>query len=122
MGYRKSTHRGGRYFGGNRLQNVGNGVVATDGVNLGQLQAATVSLNKAIAGVAAMANIAPPTGMNAGEVAVGVGIGSSGGQTAVAVGVTGLVSPLLSYRFSIGSGTNSGSKAVVGAGMSYTFK
>ncbi len=109
-------------FGGNRLQNVGNGVVATDGVNLGQLQAATTTLNRAIAGVAAMANIAPPTGMDVGEVAVGVGFGSSGGQTAVAVGVTGLISPVLSYRFSIGTGTSSGGKAVFGGGMSYTFK
>jgi trimeric autotransporter adhesin len=113
-------------MGGNRVQNVGNGVVATDAVNLGQLQAVEKSLHRAVAGAAAMANIAPPAGgVKPGEVVLGVGLGSSNGQTALAVGVTGSADANLSYRASVSFGTSSGgstNKPVYGGGISYTFR
>ena len=106
-------------FGGNRLQGVGNGVVATDAVNLGQLQSVQKELNKSIASAAAMANISAPSDLKPGEFALGVGIGTSGGQASAAIGISGVAQPGLSYRASVGL---NGSKPTFGAGMNWTFK
>ena len=106
-------------MGSSRVQNVGAGVQDTDAANMSQLRTVEKLANKQAA-IAAAANAMPlATDGAIGEVTVGAGVGSSGGQTALAVGLASRISENLVLKGAAGA---SGSTRSIGVGIGYTFK
>jgi len=106
-------------MGGNRIQNVGNGVNDSDAANMGQLRQVEKLANQQGAIAAAAVNIPIPHALTPGQTTIGVGLGNSGGQTAAAVGLASRITEDLVLKGSVGV---SGSTTAVGIGLGYTFK
>lgn len=106
-------------MGGNRVQNVVGGVQDTDAANMNQVRTVEKLANRQGA-IAAAANAMPlATDGAVGEITVGAGLGSSGGQTALAVGLASRITENLVLK---GAAAASGSTRSVGVGIGYTFK
>jgi hypothetical protein len=106
------------------VHGVANGVVATDAVNKGQLDAVANDLHRAekmlsrgIASTTAIANI-PQVDQNK-TFSVGVGIGGYNSQNALAVGVSYRFAPNAVLKASVGSA--SGDKAAYGIGAGWSW-
>jgi hypothetical protein len=113
--------------GNNRqITNVAAGTQPTDAVNLGQLQGVQdwasrnfTQMNKRISGIGAMGAAYGQMAFSAQGIntpnKVGVGVGTQGGQAAIAVGYSRQLKPNLNLSF---GGSASGNDVSVGAGMS----
>ena len=106
-------------MGGNRIQNVGNGVLDSDAANMGQLRSVERMAKQQGAIAAAAVNIPLPAATTPGETTVGAAIGSSGGQSALAIGVASRLANGLLIK---GTAGVSGSTKSVGMGVGFTFK
>jgi trimeric autotransporter adhesin len=105
-------------MGGNRVQNVVAGVQDNDGANMSQLRAVE-KLAKQQGAIAAAATAIPLVAGVVGETTIGAGLGSSGGQAAVAIGLSSRITESLIIK---GNAGISGSTRSVGVGIGYTFK
>jgi hypothetical protein len=105
-------------MGGNRVQNVVAGVQDTDAANTGQVRAVE-KLAKQQGAIAAAATAIPLVAGVVGETTVGAGLGASGGQAAVAIGLSSRITENLIIK---GNAGISGSTKSVGIGIGYTFK
>lgn len=95
------------------------GVQDTDAANVGQVRTLEKLANRQGA-IAAAANAMPlATAGAVGEITVGAGVGSSGGQAALAVGLASRITESLVLKGTAGA---SGSTTSVGVGIGYTFK
>lgn len=113
-------------MGGNRVQNVGNGVLDSDAANMGQLRqverkidAVRKLANQQGAIAAALNNLPMPAGLSVGETTIGAAIGFSGGESALSVGFGSVLAPNVLIK---GSAGVAGSTTSVGVGIGYTFK
>lgn len=106
-------------MGGNRVQGVADGVLASDAVNLGQLNKVERLANRQGAIAAAAVNIPVSAGIRVGETTVGVGLGFSGGESAIAVGLASRVKDNVLVKGSVG--TSGGGTTAGGVGVSITF-
>ncbi len=113
-------------MGGNRVQNVGNGVLDSDAANMGQLRQITNSIdqvkklaNQQGAIAAALNNLPMPAGLSVGETTIGAAVGFSGGESALSVGFGSSIAPNVMIK---GSAGVAGSTTSVGVGIGYTFK
>jgi hypothetical protein len=100
-----------------QIKNVANGTASGDAVNFGQLQDARKKLEAGIASTAAMANI--PLVDPGKTFALGVGMGSHGGQGAFAVGGSYRFNATTVIRGSIAGGSTGKATAGVGVGISW---
>jgi hypothetical protein len=100
-----------------QIKNVANGTAPGDAVNFGQLQDARKKLEGGIASTAAMANI--PLVDPGKTFALGVGMGSHGGQGAFAVGGSYRFNATTVIRGSIAGGSTGKATAGVGVGISW---
>lgn len=105
-------------MGGNRVQNVGPGVVASDAANYGQLQAVD-KRSREYAAIAAAATAMPLTPTNVGETTISAGIGAAGGRPAIAIGLASRINERLTIKANAGAANGASS---VGVGVGYTFK
>jgi hypothetical protein len=117
------TTTGDATVGGNldmtngQIRNLANGTAPGDAVNMGQLESTRKSLSHGIASTAAMANI--PQVDTSKTFAMGVGVGSHGGQGAFAVGGSYRFNPTTVIRGSIAGGGTGKTSAGVGVGFSW---
>jgi hypothetical protein len=100
-----------------QIKNVANGTASGDAVNFGQLQDTRKKLEGGIASTAAMANI--PLVDPGKTFALGVGMGSHGGQGAFAVGGSYRFNATTVIRGSIAGGSTGKATAGVGVGISW---
>jgi autotransporter adhesin len=100
-----------------QIKNVANGTASGDAVNFGQLQDTRKKLEAGIASTAAMANI--PLVDPGKTFALGVGMGSHGGQGAFAVGGSYRFNATTVIRGSIAGGSTGKATAGVGVGISW---
>jgi hypothetical protein len=100
-----------------QIRNVANGTAPGDAVNFGQLENTRKSLAGGIAAVSAMANI--PMVDNGKTFAIGVGVGSHDGQSAIAMGASYRVNANTLVRGSIAGGSKV--KSTMGAGLSFSY-
>jgi trimeric autotransporter adhesin len=94
------------------------GVQDTDAANTGQVRAVE-KLAKQQGAIAAAATAIPLVAAVVGETTIGAGLGSSGGQAAVAIGLSSRITENLIIK---GNAGISGSTKSVGVGIGYTFK
>jgi hypothetical protein len=117
------TTTGNATVGGNldmtngQIRNLANGTAPGDAVNLGQLESTRKSLSHGIASTAAMANI--PLVDPGKTFALGVGVGSHGGQGAFAVGGSYRFNATTVIRGSVAGGGTGKTSAGVGVGFSW---
>ena len=104
--------------GGNRIQNVGSGVLDSDAANMGQLRTVERSIKGQVALSAAL-NAMPLVAGTVGETTVSAGVGSSGGQGALAIGLASRITESLTVKANAGV---TGSIKAVGVGIGLTFK
>ncbi|MBK7025606.1 MAG: YadA C-terminal domain-containing protein [Polaromonas sp.] len=88
-------------MGGNRIQNVGAGVVDGDAANMGQLRIVDKSV-KQQAAISAALSAMPLVAGAVGETTVSAGVGSSGGQSALAVGLASRITENLTIKGNAG--------------------
>ena len=105
--------------GGNRVQNVASGIVASDAANTGQVQAVQKSVKQYAAIAAASSALPLPAVGSVGETTVGAAFGAAGGYGAVAIGLASRITENLLIRANVGT---AGSGSSVGIGIGYTFK
>lgn len=105
-------------MGGNRVQNVVGGVQDTDASNMGQLRSVE-KMAKQQGAIAAAATAIPLVAGAVGETTIGAGLGASGGQAAMAIGLSSRITEDLVIK---GNAGISGSTKSVGVGIGYTFK
>lgn len=100
-----------------RVTGVANGVNGNDAVNMNQLNGLSRKAYSGIAQVGAMASIPEPKSGNC--YSVGMGVGTYGGQGAVAVGGKAYLNDNISLG--AGFGISSGSPSAVAAGASFSW-
>ena len=105
-------------MGGNRVQGVVAGVTDTDAANMGQLRSVE-KMARQQGAIAAAATAIPLVVGAVGETTIGAGIGASGGQGALAVGLSSRISEDLILKANAGV---SGATKSIGVGIGYTFK
>jgi trimeric autotransporter adhesin len=105
-------------LGGNRVQNVVGGVLETDAANMGQLRTVE-KMARQQGAIAAAATAIPLVAGNVGETTVGAGLGASGGQGALAIGLSSRITEDLIIKANAGM---SGSTKSIGVGIGFTFK
>lgn len=115
---------------GNRIQNVGNGINATDAVNKSQLDQVSSRVDQlssrvdenqkeARRGIASIAAVAGIPALESGKrFNMGVGLGSFKGESALAVGGHVRMSDALTAKLAVGA---SNSDASVSVGFGYSF-
>ena len=105
-------------FNNNRLQNIADGVAATDAVNKRQLDKVETNLSRGVAGVAAMANL---PAIDAGKkFNIGFGVAAYNGESAGSFGFQSRVNDMTVLKVSAASSFNGGD-ASVGAGVGISF-
>ena len=105
-------------MGGNRVQGVVAGVTDTDAANMGQLRSVE-KMARQQGAIAAAATAIPLVVGAVGETTIGAGIGASGGQGALAVGLSSRISEDLIIKANAGV---SGTTKSIGVGIGLTFK
>ncbi|HRH05042.1 MAG TPA: YadA-like family protein [Burkholderiaceae bacterium] len=105
-------------MGGNRVQNVAPGIVASDAANYGQLQAVDKRARE-YAAIAAAATAMPLSPTGVGETTVSAGVGAAGGRPAIAIGLASRINESLTIKANAGAANGASS---VGIGIGYTFK
>lgn len=103
-------------MGGNRIQNVANGVAATDAVNLRQLHETRTEARRGIAGASAIAGI--PALESGKQYNFGVGVGHYKGESALAFGGNARFDANTVGRLAVGF---SGGDATISAGVGWSF-
>jgi hypothetical protein len=104
-------------FNNNRLQNVADGVAATDAVNKRQLDKVETNLSRGIASVTAMANL--PAVDSGKQFNMGFGLGSYNGENAASVGFQARIDKSAILKVSAASSDKG--EAAFGAGIGISF-
>ena len=105
-------------MGGNRVQGVVAGVIDSDSANMAQLRSVE-KMARQQGAIAAAATAIPLVAGAVGETTVGAGLGASGGQGALAIGLSSRITEDLIIKANAGM---SGSTKSIGVGIGYTFK
>ncbi len=122
-----TTINGALNMSGNRITNVADGVADTDAVNLRQLNAVSSQIEsiqkEARAGISAVAAMNAIPGIAPGnKAAMGVGVGSYKGSSAIAFGMSARLGNHSAVKLSVGkssSDSDSGLVGSVGMGVSW---
>jgi hypothetical protein len=104
-------------FNNNRLQNVADGVAATDAVNKRQLDKVETNLSRGIASVTAMANL--PAVDSGKKFNMGFGLGSYNGENAASIGFQSRIDNSTVLKVSAASSDKG--DAAFGAGIGISF-
>lgn len=104
-------------FNNNRLQNVADGVAATDAVNKRQLDKVETNLSRGIASVTAMANL--PAVDPGKKFNMGLGVGSYNGENAASIGFQSRIDNSTVLKVSAASSDKG--DAAFGAGIGISF-